>query len=110
MRIAVIVSSRGRGYELLRIALEEGHEVTALLRNPAKLSISNSRLNIVKGDILDPTSVTAAIVGNDAVCLCIGITPTRKPVNVFSLGTKCVLAAMERGTHQKLILVTGIGA
>lgn len=110
MRIAVLGASRGIGYELLRIALEEGHEVTALLRNPAKLNISDSRLKIVKGDILDPASVTAAIAGNDAVCLCIGITPTRKPVNVFSRGAKCVLAAMERGAHQKLITVTGIGA
>ena len=110
MKITVIGASQGIGYELLRIALEEGHEVIALLRNPAKLSISNSRLRIVKGDILDPATVAAAVVGNDAVCLCVGIAPTRKPVNVFSRGAECVLAAMRQGTNQKLITVTGIGA
>src|SRR5450631_970591 len=110
MRICVIGASRGIGYELILIALEEGHEVTVLLRNPAKLNISDSRLKIVKGDILDSSSVTAAIAGQDAVCLCIGIPPTRKPVNVFSRGAERVLAAIDRESHQKLITVTGIGA
>jgi putative NADH-flavin reductase len=110
MKIAIIGASQGIGYELLRIALDAGHEVTALLRNPAKLTISNSRLTIVKGDILDPTTVATAVAGNDAVCLCIGIPPTRKPVTVFSRGAECVLAAMGPGTHSRLITVTGIGA
>jgi putative NADH-flavin reductase len=110
MKISVIGASRGIGYQLLRIALEEGHEVTALLRNPANLNISDSRLKIVKGDILESASTTAAIAGQDAVCVCIGMPPTRKPVNVFSRGTERVLAAMDRGSHQKLIAVTGIGA
>ena len=110
MRIAIIGASRGIGYELLRIALEEGHEVTALLRNPAKLNISDSRLKSVEGDILDTASATAVTAGQDAVCVCIGIPPTRKPVSVFSRGIECVLAAMGRESHQKLIAVTGIGA
>jgi putative NADH-flavin reductase len=110
MRIAIIGASRGIGYELLRIALEEGHEVTALVRNPAKLNISDSRLKIVEGDILDTASVTAVTAGQDAVCVCIGIPPTRKPVNVFSRGIECALAAIGRESHQKLIAVTGIGA
>jgi putative NADH-flavin reductase len=98
------------GVLLAMFALEEGHEVTALLRNPAKLKIDDSRLKIVKGDILDAASATAAIAGQDAVCVCIGIPPTRKPVTVFSRGIERVLAAMDRRLHQKLIAVTGIGA
>jgi putative NADH-flavin reductase len=110
MKIAIIGASRGIGYELLKTALEEGHDVTALGRNPAKLYISNSRLKILKGDILDPASATAVTAGQDAVCVCVGIPPTRKPVNVFSRGTELILAAMGRESHQKLIAVTGIGA
>ena len=110
MRVCVIGASRGIGHELVRISLEEGHEVTALLRNPAKLDIDDSRLRIVRGDILDAASAAAAIAGQDAVCVCVGIPPTRKPVNVFSRGIERVLAAMDRGLHQQLIAVTGIGA
>ena len=69
-----------------------------------------SKLTIVKGDILDAVSVAAATAGQDAVCVCIGVPPTRKPVDVYSRGIENVLSAMGRGTRQKLIAVTGIGA
>jgi len=110
MKIAIIGASQGIGNALLKIALEESHQITALLRNPAKLNISDSRLNIIKGDILDPPSVAAVTAGQDAVCVCIGIPPSRKPVDVFSRGIECILAAMGRESQQKLIAVTGIGA
>lgn len=110
MKLAIIGASQGIGKELLRMALDEDHEVTALLRNPAKLNISHARLQIVQGDILDPATVATAVAGKDAVCLCIGRPPTRKPVDVFSRGAECVLAAMGPGTNAKLITVTGIGA
>ncbi len=61
MRIAIIGASRGIGAELLKAAIEEGHEVTALVRDPAKLNISIPGLNVIKGDILDPSSVAIAL-------------------------------------------------
>jgi len=110
MKLAIIGASKGIGFELLKIALAEGHEVTALVRNPAKLSISDARLKAIEGDILDPATVKAAVVGQDAVCVCIGIPPTRKPVSVFSQGTQTVIDAIGQDSNQKLIVVTGIGA
>ena len=110
MKLAVIGASRGIGYELLRLALTEGHEVTALLRYPARLKITDSRLKRVAGDILDPESTAAVVAGQDAICVCIGVAPTLQAVNVFSRGIECVLAAMGQGSRQKLISVTGIGA
>jgi putative NADH-flavin reductase len=67
-------------------------------------------LKIAKGDILDSASTSAAVAGQDAICVCIGIPPTRKSVDLFSRGIECVLAAMDRGSRQRLIAVTGIGA
>jgi putative NADH-flavin reductase len=118
MRIAIIGASRGIGAELLKAAIEEGHEVTALVRDSDALDISTPRLKVIKGDILDPSSVAAAlakpigtiIAGQDAICVCIGIPPTRKPVDVFSRGTQNILNAIGKESNQKLILVTGIGA
>jgi putative NADH-flavin reductase len=80
------------------------------VRDPAKLNASVPGLKVIKGDILDPSSVAAAIAGQEAICVCIGIPPTRKPVDVFSLGTQNILNAIVTGSNQKLILVTGIGA
>ncbi len=110
MRIAIIGASRGIGAELLKAAIEEGNEVTALVRDPAKLNASITGLKVVTGDILNPSSVAEAVAGQEAICVCIGIPPTRKPVDVFSRGTQNILNAIETGSNQKLILVTGIGA
>jgi putative NADH-flavin reductase len=110
MRIAIIGASRGIGAELLKAAIAAGHEVTALVRDPAKLNASSPGLKVIKGDILDPSSVAATIAGQEAICVCIGIPPTRKPVDVFSRGTQNILNAIAKESNQKLILVTGIGA
>ncbi len=110
MKLAIIGASRGIGNELLKLALQEGLEVTAMLRNPAKLKISDPRLRVLQGDILDPSATHRIVADQEAVCICVGIGPTRKPVNVFSRGTENVLAAMTQHPQQKLIAVTGIGA
>jgi len=110
MKISIIGASQGIGLALLNIALEAGYEVTALVRNPAKTNITDPRLTVVEGNILDMASVNAVTAGQDAICVCIGIPPTRKPINVFSRGTSNVIVAMGQQQNQKLIVVTGIGA
>jgi putative NADH-flavin reductase len=110
MKIAIIGASRGIGYQLLKLALEEDHEVTVLLRYPNKLQITDTKLHVIKGDILDPSSVAAVTAGQDGICVCIGIPPSLKPVEVFSKGIKNVLASIENNSEQRLIVITGIGA
>ncbi|MFQ6613752.1 MAG: NAD(P)-dependent oxidoreductase [Fidelibacterota bacterium] len=108
MRIAIIGASRGIGNQLLRLALEAGHEVTAFSRHPEKSSVEHEHLRVIAGDILDPDSVAAVTKGQDGVCVCIGIPPTWKPVTVFSEGIRNVLASIRKNT--KLAVITGIGA
>ncbi|MBE9222364.1 SDR family oxidoreductase [Cyanobacterium stanieri LEGE 03274] len=111
MKIAIIGASQGVGYNLLTLALEENHQVSALLRNPSKITIENDNLTLIQGDIRDPEAVQAIVKNQDAICICIGIPPTRKPVDVFSIGSKNVLQAMASESYpQKLISVSGIGA
>ena len=110
MKIAIIGASRGIGFQLLKLAVEVGHEVTALLRNPDKLQIADDNLHVIKGDILDPSSVGAVTAGQDGICVCIGIPPSIKPVEVFSKGIENVLASIKDNPEQRLIVITGIGA
>ena len=110
MKIAVIGATRGIGLALVKMALERGHEVTVLLRDPKKMSLAHSKLKICVGDILDAGSIEKALAGQDAVCTTVGITPTRKPTVIFSEGAKNVLLAMKVAPEIKLIAVTGIGA
>lgn len=108
MNILVIGASSGVGEQLVQAALQSGHRVTALSRRPQRLHASGSYLTKVAGDFANPDDLSAVITGQDAVCVCVGVAPTRKPVDLFSKGTKALLAMMQPG--QKLIAVTGIGA
>lgn len=110
MRLLIIGATRGTGLELLKLALSEGNEVAVIARNPDKLLISHKNLKVIKGDILEKSVVEKAVEGQDVVCIAIGVTPTRKPVSVFSEGTKIVVNAMKKSSCKRLICVTGIGA
>lgn len=106
----IIGATRGIGRCLADRAVEAGEQVTVLVRDPSRFSHPPPNLCVVRGDILDPSSVEEAVKGQEAVCIVIGIPPTRKPVNVFSQGARNVLDAMKRHRVNRLVCVTGIGA
>jgi putative NADH-flavin reductase len=110
MKLLVIGATRGIGFELLQQALSAGHEVTVVVRSPQRLSISHENFKVRKGDILEKSVIEETVKGQEAVCLTIGIKPTRQPVSVFSEGTKTVVEAMKKSSCRRLICVTGIGA
>jgi putative NADH-flavin reductase len=53
MKLLIIGGTGGTGQELIKQALEQGHTVTALARNPEKLNIIHQNLRVIKGNILD---------------------------------------------------------
>ena len=110
MKLLVIGATRGIGRNLVEQALDEGHSVRALVRDPERLPVRHERLDVVKGDIRDQAAVGQAVADQQAVCITIGINPTRKPVSVFSAGTQNVIDAMTGSASGLLICVTGIGA
>lgn len=110
MKILVIGAARGVGRHVAVQALAGGHHVTGLVQNPLSAGLSRRNLRLIGGSITSPGVVAEAVRGQDAVCITIGIRPTRAPVNVFSRGTEVVLAAMRRAGVHRLICVTGIGA
>jgi putative NADH-flavin reductase len=110
MKLLVIGGTRGTGFELVQQALSAGLEVTVVVRSPHRLSISHENLKVRTGNVLEKSAIEEAVKGQDAVCLTIGIKPTRQPVSVFSEGTKTVVEAMKKSSCRRLICVTGIGA
>ena len=110
MEMVIIGATRGIGAKLLDQALQNDNDVTVLARNPSDIEKDDDRLRVLQGDINDADTVDEAIKGQQAVCVTIGRGPTRKPVSLFSEGTKNVIAAMMHYSVRKLICVTGIGA
>ncbi|MGB8982723.1 MAG: NAD(P)H-binding protein, partial [Anaerolineales bacterium] len=112
MRVLIIGASKGIGLETTRQALENGYHVRALARSAATMSVSNAKLEKVRGDALNSKDVEAALIGVDAVIvtLGVGIGDLFRPVYLFSDATRVLLDAMRAKGVKRLICVTGFGA
>ena len=112
MRVLIVGASKGIGLETTRQALEAGFNVRALARSAAAISLSNPKLEKVRGDALNHRDVEAALAGVDAVVvtLGVGLGELFRPVHLFSDATRVLIAAMETQAVKRLICVTGFGA
>lgn len=109
MKVLVIGATGGTGRQLVTQALERGHEVTALARNPAALGMEHPRFRIVPGNVLDATTVDEAMRGHDAVLSALGHKQFFRPTRILSEGTRILLSAMgTQGVH-RLVCETTLG-
>ncbi len=96
MKLFVLGATGKTGSEIMRLALARGHEVTAFVRSPQKLSPAGS-LTIVRGDPRNPENMAAALPGHDAVLSAIGPHP-REALRPSTLVTDCARATVEAMT------------
>lgn len=107
VRIAVLGATGRTGRLFVERALDAGHEVAALARDPGTLGLSHPRLRVVAGDVTDGEKVRALVSEADAVVSALG--PTKRgPADVCSAATANVLAAME-GAPRRYVVVSGAG-
>ncbi|MFF4121543.1 NAD(P)-dependent oxidoreductase [Streptomyces sp. NPDC001714] len=71
-KIALFGATGTLGSRILDEALRRGHTVTAVVRNPAKITRDDANLTVVTGDVLDPESVAAHAAGQDVVISAVG--------------------------------------
>ncbi|MFD7080040.1 NAD(P)-dependent oxidoreductase [Streptomyces sp. NPDC059918] len=69
-KIALFGATGTIGTRVLREALDRGHEVTAVVRDPEKLADSGAE--VMQGDVLDPHSVADAAAGRDVIVSAVG--------------------------------------
>jgi putative NADH-flavin reductase len=110
MKILVIGGTRGIGKALVQCGLDDNHQVTILARDPEKIDTGSGGPAVLAGDILDVDSLRAAVTGQDAVCSCIGVGITFKPVSVFSRGAANIVEVLGESGHIPYVTVTGVGA
>ncbi|MGF1432106.1 NAD(P)-dependent oxidoreductase [Kitasatospora sp. LaBMicrA B282] len=71
-KIAVFGANGTIGSTVVREALNRGHQVTAVVRNPAKVTETHPNLTVTQGDVLDPASVGAVAAGQDVLVSAVG--------------------------------------
>ena len=110
MNILVLGATGPTGQHIVSQALEQGHDVTAFVRNPEKLSATNGRLHIVTGSVPDnPEAVAQAVRGKDAVISALGVGQTFKPRGLIARSASIIVSAMERQGVRRLIFISAAG-
>ncbi len=104
MRIALIGATGFIGADLLNEAVERGHEVTAISRNPQKDG-QKATVKAVVLDVLATESLTEALRGHDVVIA--AYNPGNKP---GVRGSASILAAAEASGVPRLLVVGGAGS
>ncbi|WP_116046015.1 NAD(P)-dependent oxidoreductase [Amycolatopsis palatopharyngis] len=104
MRITVFGATGGTGKQLVQQALDQGHAVTAVVRDPARLPIDHHALTVVKAELTDTAGVRAAIEGQDAVLS--ALAASRKQGEIATAGVRGMLAAMATTGVRRLLVVS----
>ncbi|MEU3773919.1 SDR family oxidoreductase [Streptomyces sp. NPDC032472] len=110
MRLTVFGATGGVGREVVRQALDAGYEVTAVVRDPARLGVADHerlRVEVVR-DLTDEDALVPVLAGRDAVVSALGAASNKQarlsPVTGPAL--RAVLAAMERAGVSRLAAVS----
>jgi putative NADH-flavin reductase len=107
MKLTIFGATGGTGSCLVEQALAAGHEVTAVVRDPARLAAAPHRqLRIVTADIMDPDSITTAVSGADAVLTAAGPRGTG-PTTVIQDSVRSIVTAMQKTGSRRLLTLSG---
>ncbi|MFJ3041894.1 MULTISPECIES: NAD(P)-dependent oxidoreductase [Streptomyces] len=107
MKLTVFGATGGIGQEIVRQALEAGHEVTAVVRDPARLPVTGERLEVFRADLGDSAAVRPAVAGRDAVLSGLGARRRADAgAGAATRLTRTVLDAMEAEGVRRLLVVS----
>jgi putative NADH-flavin reductase len=114
MKLTVFGASGGTGSQVVGQALDAGHEVLAVVRNPARLRISHPNLTVVTADVQRPAEIGDAVAGRDAVISALG--HSRRPEErkaarpaLCADSARSVTEAMRATGSRRLVIVSASG-
>jgi putative NADH-flavin reductase len=96
LNILIIGANGGIGRQAVELALQAGHNVTAILRDPAKLVMTHANLQIVKGNVMAPETFEEYLENKDTVISALGTNTVSKPTILYSEGNKNLIKAMKK--------------
>ena len=110
MKVALIGATGFVGKAVLDELLARGHDVTALVRDPAKLE-ARPQLQVIKADVLNADEVQAAVTGTDAVISAYNAGWANPDLyNEFLRGTRAIVASTKAAGVKRYIVIGGAGS
>ena len=95
MQIAVLGATGRTGRHVVEQALQQGHRVAAIARQPEVLERRDQALSLVAADVLEPDALADAFDGCDAVVSALGVGTSRASTRLYSEGISNALKAMK---------------
>jgi putative NADH-flavin reductase len=107
MKIALLGATGNIGKRIAAEALQRGHQITAVLRDPKKLE--DPRFMAVQGDVTDPASLVKAVAGHDAVISAVG--PAHTGLQTLpAYAARALVQALPKAGVKRLLVVGGAGS
>src|SRR5436305_11729259 len=104
MKLTIFAATGGIGRRILDQAVAAGHEVTAVVRDPAKVP-HNVRTFTADLSAPDPAVLESAVAGADAVLS--GLGPrSRAEAGVTAAGTRAIVEAMRATGVRRIVVVS----
>lgn len=108
MKLALIGATGRTGRHTLAAALERGHDVTVLMRDPLKLpDAARERVRVVVGDSTDHEAIADLLRGADAVVSALG--PTGKQPDLHTRTARALVDVMTMAGPSRFAGVSGAG-
>ncbi|MCW3058677.1 MAG: 3 beta-hydroxysteroid dehydrogenase/Delta 5--_4-isomerase [Capsulimonas sp.] len=108
MKIALFGATGMIGGRILREALNRGHQVTAIVRDPAKLTEQHAHLTVITGDILNSDSIAGTVKGANAVVSAYG--PSGAADRTIVDAARSLITGLTKAGVKRLLTVGGAGS
>lgn len=110
MKIVIFGANGKTGLQILKQALEKGHEVIGFIRTPGSLIMDHPRLKIAVGNLNEKLKLRDAITGADACISALGGSSLTKRSESFTNGIKSIIEVMEQEGVSRFIYLSSLGA
>jgi uncharacterized protein YbjT (DUF2867 family) len=107
MKILVLGATGATGQLIVRDATASGHYVVALVRAKANSNLAGAE--VIEGDVRDEETLVRALNGCDAVVSALGTGMGFREVDLLTVATRALVAAMTRTGVRRLICISALG-
>lgn len=107
MKLFVLGGTGATGGLFIQEALAAGHDVTAHVRSPQKLT-PRAGLSVTVGEVLDPDLMAEAMSGADAVVSMLGLRSAR-PDGFSENAQRAIVCAAERSGTSRVLVMSAFG-
>jgi putative NADH-flavin reductase len=107
MKLVIFGASGATGTCLVRHALDAGHQVAAVVRDPARMTVpAQAQLQVITADVMDPAAISPAVADADAVITAIGPHGTGRS-RLRQDSTRSIIQAMRKTGARRLLFISG---